>query len=360
MNLSNFSSLMVENANEAKNLMSLLIGHYRNDQSAPAILGLFESFPDDYKKETKLFAPVFLKFFNTYKMTDITYPYYKKWKNNYASDVHKKIQDNNPNWNWGEESKITFKNSLELAKALNVYQKSQYSYEEKTYQTAIPFFKEFESEIERLVKKDKNKLIENFHKYKVWEFFIRDNYHFMKLFCHQHDMDLMEIVRKEIGGSFGYGISDYIGYYEMPLEQFDLLLDDIKEYGEEAFFAESNFFKDVDKTSTMNLNIAENVLYALCYDKFGHGSLLANKFKEKLIEYLPWEGDDPYDNEKWKIYCEDKKTSQYGRGMQSHHFKHMSEDVIGNIGTILKKADLKMRLDKDLQENTTEIPLIKL
>lgn len=348
MNLSEFSSCLTNNANDAKNLMSLLIGHYTQEEAAPAILALFENFPEDYKNQSKLFSPVFLKFFHIYGINDITYPYYLKWSKNYSSDTLKHIQDCNPDWTWDNDPKITFKNSLELSKALFKFQRSNYDHKNHMV-NILPFFIEYESEINRLVIKDKNKLVENFQKHDVWKNLILDDYLFMKDFCQKYQIDVIDILKKNIDSKSGYGLCNYIAYSAMPTHQFAIMMEDIKTYGVDNFFENSNFLKHPQHTDSMSLGIAESILYALCYNKIEHASLIATTFEDKLTIFLPWKGDNPYDDKKWEEYCKDKKNQEYtSYGMQSHHFRCMSDELMSQIGSTLKTISLKIKIDNKI------------
>lgn len=354
MDMKQFSSLMVYSANEAKNLMSLLIGHYNHVEAAPAILGLYESFPEEYRKETKLFTPIFVKFFSTYGVDKNTYEYYKIWSERFSSDFKKSIRDANPEWNWDKEPSISFKNSLELSKAIaNV----QNGFDRETRQriSAVPFFEEFSSEITRLIKKDKNKIVENFHKHKIWHYLIEDNYSFMKQFCQQYDMDVMAIVKREIASEHGYGMCELVGYRAMPFRELNILLNDIQAYGVEEFFENSDFLKPPRETDSMHLGIAETVLFGVCYGHVEHASLIAMMFEEFLIQYLPWDEPEPYNDEKWQKYCEEKEQSNYTYyGMQNHHLRNLKDDEKSNIGTLLKKTALKFKLENNLPEKETQ------
>lgn len=208
MKLSEFSSLMVEDSNSAKNLLSLLIGHYRvNEEYGRAINALYESLSEKIKKEEKVFEPIIYKYFLSYSVEDYNYSLYQTYSKHWSAEKLKIIQDANPDFE-KIQTKIEYKNSLVFTKAVGLL----LGHREENLHEVFDFLKDEEETINKLIKKDKNKLISNFLKHNVWVLLLNNDYHKFKEFCQRHSFDYLDIIKQF--KEHTYEISYYLNAYK--------------------------------------------------------------------------------------------------------------------------------------------------
>lgn len=283
MDLKEFSRSIVSNANEAKNHISFLIGNLNSkDVVGKAILGLYESFPDNYK-DKELFTPVMLKFFGKYKVTENNIDYYNKFSSGWTSVHIESVKKVNPQWEW---SKTEFKNSLEFSKSVD---------NSRSYQNPNQIFQYLENNsetLEKFIKKDKNKLIDNFSKQKCWYELILNDYSKFSQFCKKYDFDKIDILKNEFIESH-FGIDELIFKYDK--NQFFTLFKDLES---------NDFFKLFEKTqflandSKYNSEIKNRSAYTVIEVVLKFIAQTKNEEAQFLIDNFP-----DYIQQNFNKYC---------------------------------------------------------
>lgn len=219
MELNNFVNKTITSANEAKNFLSLLIGFdFSGKEKAKALIELYESFPEEYKKEEKLFAPIIFKLLSKYGVLQEHELYYKKFYSYWSISEQEIIKKENPQIDLSYFQK-EFKNSLELARALSTY----FNYGNKI-ETGFVFLKNQEDCIKKLIQKDKNKIIENFHKQNCWRNLIEKDYLKFKEFCIKYKIDYLNVFKEEFIENFS-GLKSIT--YKATDEQLKLIMEDL-------------------------------------------------------------------------------------------------------------------------------------
>lgn len=356
MNLEEFSILALKTSNDAKNFISFLIGNFPKDNnSGKAILGMFESFPENYKKEKELFAPVFLKFFTEYDLTKENFLYYEDYSPLWISSNIEKIKKKNNSWRW---EKTEYKNSLELTKAIFLY-RGEYKQPSK-----LNYFLDNNSDnIIKLIKKDKEKLELNFFKNGSWELIIKNDYQFYTDFCKKYGFNNIEIL-KEIGNNY-HGVSKFEHYINQ--NNFESMFEDINLYGSDNFFEKSKFFvsrtdEDLDNYN----NVLDFIIILISNNRVFEAALLIKTFPCQITHCMKRYTDigSHEDNVILKNNITENiencanaifKSLQFrynhtkeSKELNSYRSKFKSE--IDNFKLHMSKIDLKNELDNDLQD----------
>lgn len=351
MSLSEFNKMMFKNSNEAKNFMSLLIGHYTQNSASIPILNVFKNLAPEYQKEDKLFAPLFFKYFMTYSINNENYPYFKKYSTLWSDDKKLLIINKNPNFKIND--KVDYKNSLVFAKAIITIVR-KFDYDLEKYMSGYPFLKEEHDTIEKLIKKDKNKFIENFTKFGIWKSLIIDNYIMFKDFCVKYEFDSMDILKNTLlnENTFVPMMKD--------MDRFEEFLIDIKSV--DNFFINTSFFEPATYYKYNKNKNNENILHVVMdLINFGNEENAFMLLKTYLPEFKSclsfiMKKDDIYEQNTWNEYI--KIINSNNKNKYSEHF---TLKTFEGITLRLKNYELNKKLtDKLLSDNKPKTKSVKI
>jgi hypothetical protein len=275
MDLKEFSSLIVSNATEAKNHISYLIGTLGSkDSVGKAILGLYDSFPDSYKDKA-LFTPVMLKFFGTYKVNKDNISYYNEFSPGWTASHIESVKKINPQWEW---TRTEYKNSLEFSKAVS---------NSRDYQQPSKIFEFLEHNFEtlqKLIQKDKNKLIINFSKQNCWVEMAQSNYDNFSKFCDKYQFNKIDILKTDFIDSY-YGIDRLIFKYQG--NDFIRLFNDLQNHDSNKLLENTHFLADRSKhnpnlKTRSGYSALDVVLRLIAEDKVEEADFLLQKFPDYI------------------------------------------------------------------------------
>lgn len=261
MSLSNFSNLMVEDSNSAKNFLSLLIGHYRYQENyGKAIYNLYESFSDTIKKDEKVFEPIIYKYFLHFDVKDYNHSLYKNYSKFWSAEKLKVIQDANPDYQ-EIQTKIEYKNSLVFTKAVDLL----LGYRQENTNEVFEFLKEEKDTVNNLIKKDKNKFILNFLKHNVWVKLLNLDYHEFKDFCHRHDFNYVDIIKQF--KEHTYEIDYYLYTYNNTSSLKKNILEFLDDIGIKDGENNKDYFFGKNQEKVSILDIVSTLIHHKEYDK---------------------------------------------------------------------------------------------
>lgn len=284
MNLIEFTKLTLHNANEAKSFMNFMLGYaFTNKvQSEQAILGLFESFPEEYKKENKLFEPIFYKFFQKFSVNEGNIKYYDRYikKQVYRTS----IMTNNPTWHWG--SIVLEYNSLAalLAGFDSVINAANMNKNLNAQKVGWQFFKDHEIELKKFIKPNKNKAIDYLLNKSVFKFLLEGSYENSKVFCKQFDLDYNQVLKKITEEK---GLFNLFKYHKIQLEEFTDFLQDIQKNKE--YLIETN---EIFKNNKPNIGLI--FMTAILNKEIEKASILLNYLRPEIMSNLSAEIGDKF------------------------------------------------------------------
>lgn len=358
MDLKLFNELTMTSANDAKNFISFLIGYNFNGKDpGKAIIGVYESFSDDIKKDEKAFVQVFQKFFLTYEITKENIQYYEQFSKHWSDANKDAVRKVNPHWKW---EKASFKNSLEFTKALSTY---RVDYHTKSFKECDDFIEENKEEIARLITKDKKKFNENMFKQKCWENILKGSYATFQSFCNTYGFDEIEIFKGLMGGENYYGIKYYLNCDDKALYNIITHIDTI--------FENTNFFKHDNSHYGSNAsNLLDVFVTFMAHKKYDLAIYLFDNYPNELTELLKpclgyeWEKKmvDISTDEPWKAFVENLKEKKkdnhyysYNRGMSEAPIEKIEESF-----TDLNKLLQTIKLDKELNQTDKKTKKLKV
>lgn len=357
LSLMHFSNRLIKTSNEGKNFMSFLIGYnFNQPEEAQAILDLYESYGEDIKKDEKAFAPIFLKFFNKFEITEDNYHYYEKFSPKWTPGDNEFIRKNNPAWNWGQ-TRIEYKNTLEFARGLAALCKYQLFNAE-----CEDFLDRNAQLIEKFITnpKNKEKFIDNFNKHGLWRNMMTNNYAFFEDFCERYEFDKTHIL---LNSSLKYStpvtlIESWMRDYGQPYSSRNLenLFLTIKKNKE--LFKDNDFFKDSHhkKDKAGNANVLETVLLLAKEEKINEAQFVSEIFKEEMAECMKIFIENPrYDNVQDWVTCWEKINTELKDGSyQKYHYRNLqNHDKNKNIQNLMILA-----FNQKLQNELTDIPRV--
>ena len=346
MDLEKFNQLMFATANDAKIFLSLLIGHYPQQNASTPVLAVFQSLKKEWREDDTLFSPLFLKYFNAYDFTEENYPYYEHYSKKWSADKKQAIEASNKGFQI-IIPKIEYKNSLEFSKA--VEQQFRYNHDTHTTQSAYPFIEAEHETVVKLIKKDKKKFVENFMKRKIWGRFISLDYLNFKKFCHEFEIDQKKIMQDCLVDSF-YGFREAMNSARTESGNFEQILEDIKKWPD--FFHDGLFFTNPwNKDSGYRLNLIDTALYFIGLEHLHEAGLLINAFPEqaKILFTAMTKFDDIFSNEAWQKHIEAiierDRYSYHGPGIRGHEVSGARRNI-ESIGDLMKTYSLYNTLSK--------------
>ena len=358
MDLKVFNELTMTSANDAKNFISFLIGYNFNGKDpGKAIIGVYESFSEEIKKDEKAFVQVFHKFFLSYEITKENIRYYEQFSK-YWSDANKDaVRKINPHWVW---EKATFKNSLEFTKALSTYRVDYYT---KSFKEGNDFIEENKGEIARLITKDKKKFNENMFKQRCWENLLKGSYLTFQSFCNTYGFDEIEIFKGLMGGDSYYGIKYYMNCDNRALYNIITNIDTI--------FEGTNFFEhDSSYYCSNKCNLLDVFVVFMAHKKYDLAIYLFDNYSNELTKlikpYLGYEWTnktiDITTDEPWKEFVKTMKENRKSNH-RNYHNTGMSEASVEQIEesfTDLNKLLQTIKLDKELTYSEKKIKKLKV
>ncbi len=270
MNLTEFISNTVTSAEEAKNLLSTILGfHSSHEKSSTSMIEFYESIPNEFKPNDEFFAPVFLKLFSLYKIKPEQLQYYDRFHKFWSSFDQEIIKQQNKEILHNTEI-LPFKNSLEFAKALSAYKNKNME--------SLEFIKNNELNIKNLIVKNKTKFIENLSKHNCWETIIVADYEVFKTFCENFSINPCDIIKNEYLNGY-YGFKYLIN--KTNDEQILSIFQDISK--EPDFFSNSSFFLPSHEKKNRNQpNIFHVALMLITEDMFKSFSFLYKTYPKEI------------------------------------------------------------------------------
>lgn len=285
MDLKEFAKLTLIDANESKNFISFLLGYgfkgTKEEDTQKAILSLFDSFSEDYKKDLNLWEPIFVKFFGKYKIDNDNLPYYNQYIRSKANKM--KIITSNPNWQW-EETKFEYDSLTDLIKGFEGIKNSPYQYvDQKKFIIDNRFM--FEKYILGNKKAENYLISKNF-----FENFLNKSYLDFKSFCEDFKLDYIQVFEKYVIKKYSQeGIGKYFkcpAYQSDYIEEAPELIAFLKDFRDNDLLKLPNFVGEFEVNSNLQNHVGTVFSYFVANKKFESACIIYEKFEREVLQFL--------------------------------------------------------------------------
>lgn len=305
MNLSEFSNNLCSSEKEANLFMSNMLGFFtqmpKNIKQENAILELFESFPETYKKNKNLWEEYFLKFFNLYEINENNIKYYHQYITKHAYQA--KIIFKNKHWEWDKkDSEINYNNIREFCKAFDIYAAKH------TNEEILSFLKDHIEQLKKLHKKITKSQTEKIAK-SIGKVLLKIDYKEYKNIFNSIGMDHKKLFLILYGDENYYGFGSYLqslpakiakneiinalnDLFDLP-EKTDIFeyrknIDNAKEMDEKihTIFSKNKSFLLINNQYQFNNSLMLTILSLISKDDGSSGIFAAKYFEKYFFDYI--------------------------------------------------------------------------
>lgn len=293
MDLKEFSQLTLHSANDAKNFLSFMVGYNFPDlpdlaQSEKAIRNLFDSFPEEFKQDTKLFEPVMEKYFRKFAINEDNIQMYKTYITKQSTKAF--VMEKNPDWPW-ENKTLEYKSLAHFLKAFEEVSYGSYKLENGV-KTGLQFLEDNETTLKQFVNISKKKSLAMMLKKGVFDYLVGFEYKVFTDFCENYGFDRLEVLKSLYGEGSIREIGRPFSNQHLNLMDHKLFFEDICQ-DKEYFIKHNRFFKyeNINRPQSYNCLSYYFVTYAN-HNEPEKAALLADYFKEELVKQLKEVAED--------------------------------------------------------------------
>jgi hypothetical protein len=361
MDLKEFSQLTLHSANSAKNFMSFMLGYSFDDlqQSEKAIIGLFESFPEEYKKDKKLFTPMFEKFFRKFKVNENNIQYYNEFITDKAMQAY--VIEKNPQWSW-ETTTLEYKSIIDWCKAFN---NTINLNNKQRHIVGAKFLEDNHESLQKFIKISKTKTQAALINKDVMKFLLKVEYSQYKDFCKKYSFDHIKILSEMYFGDNYYGFGGYFQHTKnnsIKNSELTELLEDLMSVKKE-FFKESEFIK-FTKLTTSNMHVSVIFMQSILHKMPDVASTFYTYFKDEILTAVNHSKDrlQPYEDLDLNAWISFSKTLGHVNVGSLDNFKNAYKNIelfesFSQYHNIIKNTE---KLENELPQKTGVIKKFKI
>lgn len=287
MDLKEFSNLTLHSANDAKNFLSFMVGYNFPDlddlsKSEKAIRSLFNSFPEEYKQDIKLFEPVMEKYFKKFAINADNIEMYKTYIT--KQSIKAFVMEKNPDWPW-ENKVLEYKSLAHFIKAFEEVNYGSYKLENGA-NTGLQFLEDNKDTLQQFVSISKKKSLAMMLKKGMFDYLLGFEYKVFTDFCDRYEFDRLEILKSIYGEGSYKEIIRPLSNQRWTLNDHKLFFEDLCQ-DKEYFIKHNRSFKyeNINRPQSHNCLSYYFVAYAN-HNEPDKAALLADYFKEELLKQL--------------------------------------------------------------------------